>query len=195
MVVLQPRTYAESSIKPSKQILLRPLKAVGVKALGVLGSFCAPFSRAQPPRIIIIQGSPMHRRADDIVAKRILLSIVAPRFHDVDLSAAWPVSIHRVLGHHPDGRPHPVSGWQLGYHLNSAVLDCLLTCSGEAGGAYGVDDLSTCSIASCPAGVVVGEVGESLVAVRARPVSSGSGQIHDVATSDQQVLLITGACP
>lgn len=148
-----------------------------MKFVRILGPLGTPFTHTKAKGIGIIKRTPVHGRADNVVAKRVLFSIVASRLHDVNLTATGPLAIHRVLRHHPDGRPHPVSRRKLSLDFDSTILDLLLARCGETSGAHGVDHGSAGGIAARPAGVVVGKVGETLVV---ECTGSISGEVDDV---------------
>lgn len=49
--------------------------------------------------------------------------VISSRLDNVDLARSRPGPIHIVHRQHPDGRPKPVTLWQLGCDLNPTVFD------------------------------------------------------------------------
>lgn len=148
-----------------------------MKLVRILGPLGTPFTHTEAKGIGIVQRAPVHGRADDVITERVFFSIIATRLHNVDLAASRPLTIHRVLRHHPDGGPHPIARRKLGLDFNATILDGLLARRGETGGAHGVDHGSAGGVAARPAGVIECEVGEALVV---ESTGSISGEIDDV---------------
>jgi hypothetical protein len=71
----------------------------------------------------------------DIAATFGVFGAVTTRLHDVNLATSRPVTVHRVLRHHPDGGPKPVALGKLCNNLDLTVTDALLSLGGQAGRA------------------------------------------------------------
>ena len=59
--------------------------------------------------------SPMKCRSGAVVSQifaACAYSVVAARFHDVNLARGRPFAVGQVLGHHPDCRPQPIAARQ-----------------------------------------------------------------------------------
>jgi len=68
-------------------------------------------------------GTKVQRARDNVPATLSVTGIVAARFGDIDLTRSRPRAICVVLGQHPDSGPQPITRWQLGDDLDTAVLD------------------------------------------------------------------------
>lgn len=92
------------------------------------------------PGIIGGVRTPVEGGGDDVVATHRVSVVVATRLCDVDLTGRGPGTVGVVHGQHPDGGPHPVTSGQLGYDLDTAVLDRRTELGADAGRLDGVND-------------------------------------------------------
>lgn len=140
-------------------------------AVRVFRSLAPPLGIALSPRIVGPVSTPMQCGADDVVSHGILLSVIASRLCNVNLATAWPFAIDGILGHHPDGGPHPITSGHFGDDFHSAIPDGLFAGSGEASRAHRVDHCSLGLIAPDRAGMaVLKPLGNTLLTAGAGPI-------------------------
>lgn len=87
--------------------------------------------------------------------------VVASGLNDIDLTGSWPLAIVVLSWEHPDSWPEPVTLWQLGLNLNSAVLEVEGSHRSESGALNWVVVVATRSSVSLAAieGVAGASVG------------------------------------
>lgn len=152
--------------------------------------------------------TPVQTAVVPVAATLSVATFVASRLHNVNLAATRPVTIDRLLRHHPDSRPQPVTAGQLSRDLDTAIGDALLALCRQASGAdrrdqaaldgvrgddaRGVLGAGAGAVAAVLVGQVEGVVGEDLV------VGDGGGLVgeggHDVEAVlvDVRVALVVG---
>ena len=135
-----------------------------------------------PPIVESRVWSPMQRRRDNVVAAlREVSVVVAARLHDIDFAGRRPGTISIFHRQHPDGRPEPIAGGELGLDFDTAVLDAGAGFGIEARGFDRVDDGA------------VGGVGEGDAI---GPASAGAGsefiEVEDVVGLDEVGVLEGG---
>lgn len=84
----------------------------------------------------------MECRDDGVPAIGVVFRAVSSAFRDVDFAAHRPAAIDIVFGHHPDGRPEPVTLRHLCNDLDLAVLDAPLALRGHASTTNRIDNVT-----------------------------------------------------
>lgn len=61
-----------------------------------------------------------------------VFDVVAATLSDIDLTTSGPVAVNRLLGHHPNGGPEPVTFGHLRNNFDLTVANALLSLGGQA---------------------------------------------------------------
>ena len=133
LLVSDEQNLLDSAVDVEVDVVLSPLHAVGVVAVGVFAAANLLCASRLPVGIGLVGGTPVSSAVVDVAATFAVLGTVATRLHDVNLATPWPVAVHVVLGHHPDRRPEPIALGELSDNLDLAVANALLALGAEAG--------------------------------------------------------------
>lgn len=124
--------------------------------------------------------APVQRASDDVVSSKAVGVVVAPGFHDIDLTAGGPGPIGVRHRHHPDCRPQPVALGDLGMDFNPSICDACTEFSIDAAGLDWLDDRPV---------VDVGVRHAVKVNIRSRCTGTGGGKIDCIVCGDEDLVL------
>jgi hypothetical protein len=130
----------ETRIDIGEDVLFGPFKTKSVETSSVGSVKSSVLVVVEPPTVVGRVGTPVESAAHDVVTALRISVVVSTRLHDVDFTRARPCTIDIVLGKHPNGGPHPVTGRKLGLDLDTTELDGYTVLGADASRLDGVDN-------------------------------------------------------
>ena len=104
--------------------------------------------------------------------------VVPTRLDDVNLPTLWPLAIRIVDGQKPDGGPQPVTSGQLGFDLDTAILDHRTSFSVDAAALDRVHNGVVCCIGA-----------DDTIGPEGGGAGAGVGQVDDAIVLDEVLVL------
>lgn len=155
LLVSDEENLLDSAVDVEVDVVLRPLHAVGVEAVGVFAAADLLGSGGHPVGISLVGRAPVGSAVVYVATTLAVLAAVATRFHDVDLATPWPIAVDVVLGHHPDRGPKPISLGELSDNLDLTVTNALLALGAETGRTDGRNHVAFFGVGANEAGGVL----------------------------------------
>ena len=135
-------SYQKLVINVHEEVVLGPFQAVGVERLRVIRSAKVVLSTRAPERVCFRRWSPVESGDDRVPTVGVVVRAVSSALSDIDLATHGPAAVDILFGHHPNGRPEPVTFWHLCNDLDLAILDAPLAFRGHASTTNRVDDVT-----------------------------------------------------
>ena len=186
----------KTSVYIGEEILLAPLQAIGVCAGGVGGVESRLLLTGAPIPVILLVGTPMESRCDNVISARRIAVVVASRLGNIDFARCGPGSECVVDGQQPDGRPEPITHWHLGYHFDPTIFERRTFEGIDAAGFDRRDDGAVGGVCGSIAVIVLRgrAVGKSQVVVGREERFVLQGRLDDeLAILDHDILFRAGS--
>ena len=125
LTVVNFEDFVLIGIDVSVDLLIVPIKTINMESIGQSSLRNGVFSMSFLELVGEEIRASMHGRAKWLRSSSCIFGIanVSSRFHDVDFSTCWPLTVLVVPREHPNGRPQPISFWEFCFDLNSSEFE------------------------------------------------------------------------